>query len=766
MNSFDFSAYDTEDVTPFIPETAENEEDSSVVEEFDFSTWDPSMNTANDRPTTAEQSALKDETYQKYYKTPDYTQEELAELSLDERMQLMKDQKVEREYLKSKGVSKGFLSGLTFGATGYADALKPQPHEYNAGIGELLGATPWIAASSGAASMVGKAGQAALGLEAAASTSKAVQAAQAAAHSFGTGSIYASGKEGVKAIAGDEVNFWNIPKTGAEFAIINGIVAGAGKLAEKFYEIPPMTQAQILESGVVPDDLPKSQYETAEKILELIQNKLAPSKGRDLKVQLPHTTEPRRPAIKPERISSGGKDSGLRPVPLAKDAPLVNQAGNVISPYIAKNTQKGGKAMMAAVQAEDTKVYDEVNKLYEASREANSNISASHPELVDALESRIAQYERIPDPSSIQKQIIRTSKKLVKSLRVKKPGRKTGLLDQRGNPIIEKPTVEYPEMDNQTLIDQVQSIRQIIDYDFAHGDSKNIFLPLIEDLQNAVLKTAESVGAEDAVATWQAAREAYRNWTTTFNNKYVRPYRNTTNKDYSKLYKKSQELDTGAVLKDILDKSKTGKPWMEASTREAVEQRLGKFLDNPKASEAAKFASELRELEALITPEQSQQIQQLFDKGLKPSKIKASKTNVTRDEKLAARYAKVEKPEQIQQMMNERTGIKQLREDLLDTQAGRDTFKRMAQQKVRSMLRGGNVEKDFTGNDMYKFLNNERNYELFSEILGDQEAEFLRQEAKTIGKKQMKKEFRQRRYSKIKEKLIMYKLIKTMLFPF
>ena len=64
---------------------------------------------------------------------------------------------------------------------------------------------------------------------------------------------------------------------------------------------------------------------------------------------------------------------------------------------------------------------------------------------------------------------------------------------------------------------------------------------------------------------------------------------------------------------------------------------------------------------------------------------------------------------------------------------------------------------------MYKFLNKESNYELMSELLGENETEILRAEAKNIGKAQMKKELAQKRYRHIANKLIAYKTIGILL---
>ncbi len=112
--------------------------------------------------------------------------------------------------------------------------------------------------------------------------------------------------------------------------------------------------------------------------------------------------------------------------------------------------------------------------------------------------------------------------------------------------------------------------------------------------------------------------------------------------------------------------------------------------------------------------------------------------------------------------MNKRSGIKQLREDL-NTPQKRATFERLKQQKIRSILREGNIEKEFTGDDLYRFLNKEHNYELLSEILGESETEALRQSAKEIGKAQVKSEVRKKNITQAAKKVAVYKTFEVIL---
>lgn len=73
------------------------------------------------------------------YHAEEKTAEDLKNMTLQERMQYAEDLKTEREYLQSKGFTKGALSGATFGATENIEALKPQEGELGGTFGQTVG---------------------------------------------------------------------------------------------------------------------------------------------------------------------------------------------------------------------------------------------------------------------------------------------------------------------------------------------------------------------------------------------------------------------------------------------------------------------------------------------------------------------------------------------------------------------------------------------------------------------------------------------------
>lgn len=710
MNKFDFSIYDIEDVTPIQKNQVTPQIEEKARKTFDFDMYDSATSSSIEQEVVP--SAKNDQIYQQYATAPK-SAEDLKKMSVKEKMAYAEDLKTEREYLRSAGFTKGALSGATLGATEHIEALKPQEHELGAGFGEFTGAALPITGIAKAVSIPIK--YATKGLI---SSPRALNAVSKLMTAFGTGTTYSTGKQAIK---GEGIDPVESIKTGALFASVDALFQGGSKAINWLSKLSPKQQASILEQGIIPSDLPKSQYSTAEEVLRLIRQEKPKLPG-----ELPPPPPPpggAAPSITRERITPP-QDIGLRPTPTPKKDVLADQVGDIFSKNRFYNTTQGGQAFKNEIMNLDEDVYRGVNELYRISRELNENVLEIHPQLAQRLTNRITELEAIPEPSDVQRRVIRTAENIVKSL-----GGEAG----------------YTPISNQVLIDQIQSLRQIIDYDFAHGDTKNIFRPLINDIQDSVIRASENSGNSAAADAFSDARSAYRSWVEAFDNPYVRPFRDGSNQDFSKLFKSALDMDESNMLSKILNLSERGQQLTNASKREIVEKHLSKFMENPRSANEREFNKALRELEAVITPEQTAQIKEEFANASRRPNIRAKiqPKKVTNDEQIAAKYLKSE-PEDIQSMMNKRSGIKELREDLSDTPTKREVFDRLSKQKMRSILREGNIEKEFTGDDLYKFLNKEKNYEIFSELLGDEEAEALRLAAKDIGKAQVKSESRKK----------------------
>ena len=321
----------------------------------------------------------------------------------------------------------------------------------------------------------------------------------------------------------------------------------------------------------------------------------------------------------------------------------------------------------------------------------------------------------------------------------------------------------YKTPSNQTLIDQIQSLRQIIDYDFSHGDAKNIFKPLIGEIQDSVQRAAKASGNQEAAEAITEARSAYKTWAETFDNDYVRPFRDASNHDYSKLYKSSLDFDEHNVLRKILNLSEDGTLLADASTRDIVEKNLSKFFKNPREHTQREFNTAIKELGAIMNPNQQELIKKEFAEASKRINVRARKIEKpikeppppTPEEIRAAKYEK-STPEDIQRMMNSRSGIRELRKDFSDSPKKRQLFEKLKLQRMRSIMRGGEID---SGTSLYKFLNKEHNAELFYEFIGEEATEEMRLLAKEIGEKQLKQELRKESLKASAKRLAGYKAL-------
>jgi hypothetical protein len=162
----------------------------------------------------------------------------------------------------------------------------------------------------------------------------------------------------------------------------------------------------------------------------------------------------------------------------------------------------------------------------------------------------------------------------------------------------------YKPVKNSVLIKQKQSLNNKVDFDFQQGSPKNIFKPTIQDISKAIEKTA--VSNPEAYKSLKVADKAYSEWADTFNNDYLKPFRDESNKNYSKLYKSAQDFDEFNQINKALSRSKKGQQISRAIKRDLVNSKLEPFFEQEKIHETLgeKFSNTLDELSAVLSPEE------------------------------------------------------------------------------------------------------------------------------------------------------------------
>ena len=507
-----------------------------------------------------------------------------------------------------------------------------------------------------------------------------------------------------------------------ELAIHGGFGAasvGAAKLVGKAIE-----KGKELFGKKVPDiakgieDIAQTPFETAEETLNVLKG-TSQKPGLESKIQPPSTSAP---SLQGRITRREGQRIGLE-VPTTRTPEITNAhtfEQNVLNgfPVEVQNPTVAGRAIATRVQAADEAAYAEVNRLYDISRAENQAVHELHPQLVTEMEGIIENIRRIPDPSPVQIKLRRSAERLVRRLA------------QRN---AEGEIESYNLISNQDLIDQMQAWRQLVDYEFAHGDPHNIFRPAIQSVDRAATRAAEEVGGVAAESN-RAARNAYREWTETFNEGDIRKFRRGNNLNFSQNFKNSVNIDDINKLRPILEQTAEGRTLLEGMQRELAEKELSRFMVEPRNINQREFEKKLRELSEALTPEQIGHVRQSYQQ---------STNELPRFGRRALEQPKAQKgkyeeaiPEDILKKMNSRSEIRELRKDLSKNP---DQFEKEAKQKVKSILLEGNVEGVPTGDQLYSILNKTSNREILSELLGNEAYNAALSASRQLGKKEATK---------------------------
>ena len=221
--------------------------------------------------------------YEEMIRPREIPREDLKKMSARERYEYAQELNLHREYMQSKGVTKGLISGLTFGLSEKIPALRPQEGEHGALFGEFLGS---ILPIEGLAKVISWPL-----LKLAGSSPVYKKGLEAFARITGmgaTGATYEGIKEGFK--TGELPSAEDLAKHGAAWAALETALQGAGYLARFI--------SKMREAG----------GSTAEKVNELISKvNLEETNPEYLKAQLDKGIKevfPERKQLSPEEIAA------------------------------------------------------------------------------------------------------------------------------------------------------------------------------------------------------------------------------------------------------------------------------------------------------------------------------------------------------------------------------------------------------------------------------------------------------------------------------
>lgn len=511
--------------------------------------------------------------------------------------------------------------------------------------------------------------------------------------------------------------------------------------------------------GSPPPNIPPTSFQTAEEIQSLLSAEENAALEQILKNQPPEPLG----GIRPKSIQRGGRalegrvapttqDLGIRPAPAPRKQPsdLKSTLLDSVNPYEIYNKSDTGRSIQRIVRDIDNEAYQNVNNIYNISRNLNENVVDIHPQMAERLNDMAENLRNIPQPSSVQRQLLNSIENILQDIA----------------PVQEGVIMGYQPINNQILIDQIQSLRQAVDFDFAHGQPKNIFRPLINDLSEGVINAAQRTGNIEAAEALINAETAYRDWTTRFNNDYINPYRDISNRDYQKLFNKMLDIDEFNVMNDVIGETQAGNRIMQATRRDLVEKEMKNILDNPRNISQRELERKFREMQTYLEPEQIERLRNEIEQYRRrfPREVRVVKMpeKVTPDLKAIQKYTNYS-PEKIENMMNSRSGIKELKNKLSTTDQGTKLFNKIRQQKIQDIIRGGKVKKEYTGKDIYEILNEKKNYNLMEELTSPEETKVLHETAKEIADRKFTRENIEKFGKQAGKRYAKYKLLKILL---
>jgi len=713
--------------------------------------------------------------------------EETKKMSVSERLQYAKDLVTQREYDQSKGFVKGALSGATLGLSEKIPGLQKEETDLLSGFGELAGVTAPIGLIGKAISIPFK------------MSGLMNYAAGRIGLSASTGAAYSTGKQLVK---GEGIDPVEVATEAAEFGVLHGLFEAAPKAYRWLKSLNTQQQADMLLEGVIPKNLNPNQYKFYEtEVVPEIQkaaqmeyeqslkqatedlNKEFSQKMQNVKAQHENdlikqaqekqlsqqefqnaqqeyqnklkqvAAEHESKVIEIEEANKIAQQEYQSNLEAFEDMKIRQQnvsdaIGDNFSPEEVKSYREAGQKNVEAIRSNDAHDYNEVKEAYKISENLNSSVTVEQPNLVQDLITSKNKLTKVPKLSPPQEQLLSAIDSILEN---------TAILNKNGD------VIGYKPINNNVLAEQAKALRYFMDFNFQHGNTRGIFTPTVNQIENAIETGAINSGNAEAATAEKRARKLYSNWAKDYDNDYIRPFRDTSNEDYIKLFNSVTEPDNLMVVNRILEKSNAGQQVSKMNKRALIEKNTNQFVKNPGKIDKNALEDTFKKIRGVVSTEEEQLIRDqlsTLSEVKEPSKPKLKElprgeiplfkgkskevpeiTEVkipikpelkpTSSMKASSKLMKVT-PEQAIKMSNTPTGLKQLKEKL-----PKKLYEKIGKDKVKDVFYKGKVEKKLTGSDIYEVINEGENYSILSEILGEDVVDELLVNSKELSSKKI-----------------------------
>ena len=497
--------------------------------------------------------------------------------------------------------------------------------------------------------------------------------------------------------------------------------------------------APIIESpsGTSAISLPKEQgaplegrVQTAAKEPKALQKPLGTS-------ELNAPKEEHSKAIEPSRVS--------------KEPEL----GHSITKDRFESDASGGTTIEKKVKEMAAEERAPVNKAYEVARKETQTSHDIYPDLARKNDELIDRLEKVQKRNSGEEAVYQ------QALNIRNMVGRSG---------------EYIEQNAERLLAQSDSMSKLANYEMPYTGYKGILKKLVKDINNSVIGSLKRQGKKYRAV--EIADEKFAKWADKFLGDEIQPFLEKKILNPEALYNSAvKNPGNYRAVENAIGKSNPA--LIEKIDRAIVEDRLGKYWQNPEKIGTEEFNKSIRDLKQLIGSEKTDRAfealqrksaqfktQTRVKEAGERSKYKAAplKEKVTAATQLKAKTprpsvapekgrkilperissatanksAKImnSTPSEIVQKTNTPEGLRELKKSLPES-----TYKELSEQKLRSVLREGHIEKEVTSKEIYDFLNKEDTYQLFAEVLGKEEVHALRDVAKKSAKLEADKQF-------------------------
>lgn len=521
----------------------------------------------------------------------------------------------------------------------------------------------------------------------------------------------------------------NLKKTNV-FKKIEDLFTRGEKIPESYYEA-----AQDVAELLAKEELPKSLEGRVTPDGEPIQIKPLSPQRKSPSIQIPgEQTSPDFSSLQGRVTERGPRLRGQS----REMQQTLEPIGRSISPVQFNNDEVAGNTFRQIPQAIAQVGRDRIADAYHVAENQYSTITDGFEPLIGQMQNLRHRLTQSGSPNSAEQVVIREIDNVL------------NLISSEGN---------ARQVPVTRLIRTADSIAGRIanEAESIYGDARKLLNTVVHDINTAARQAVNRAGG-NVEAIINADRE-YAQWANRFSNDEMAPYltRGTFNSEgeYNKII---NDRGTYRAMVNAIGDSPQGIAALDVVRRDIVEKQLEPYLKDISKIGSKEYEKTLKNLEPLIGEERVQQIDQRLSETRTrqtPRKMprvkitpprkpfeakprigegpKAAKEAFTNYQKQASEYIG-KKPEDIQKMMNTRSGIKKLKDDLGKKEGGKELFENLSLSKLREII----PDQEYTGLKFFKVLN--KNTELLSELFGKDLVTQAKREAFQEGKKILKRE--------------------------